>query len=331
LSSPDPTTVSCRVDAVGVPGVNQLVADVFVRPEAIPEHATVMVCVPGGGISRRYYDLRVPPGLGDYSMARHLASRGTIVVTVDPPGVGASDAPVDGYLLTPDVVAEMLARVASDLIDRLRDGSLSERIAPLDGLRTIGVGHSAGGLLTVVQQHHHRSYDAIAVLGFGGAGLPEFLDDRELGYAGDPAGLRDVAATLAEARFGNALPVLAHAGSDLLVTPKPPPEVMAALDEAVAPLLSVVGLTAIIPGSVADSSASIDVPVFIGIGEHDIASKPQTVAAEFTSSRDLTLFELPGAGHNHNVADGRAALWDRMLAWSESLDRASVIIEEVSG
>jgi pimeloyl-ACP methyl ester carboxylesterase len=330
LSRPDPLTLTCPVDEVGIAGVDRLVADLFVVPEALPDHPVVMICVPGGGISRRYYDLRVPSSLGEYSMARHLARQGTIVVTIDPPGVGDSDVPVDGYALTPSAVAEVLARAAAHVLSGLRRGTLTDQLVARPELLAIGVGHSAGGLLTVVQQHHHRSYQALALLGFGGAGLPEFLGYEELRYAGDPAGLREVVASLTAARFGGPLPVLANATSDLLVKPSPPAEVLDALGEATAPLLGLVGLTAIVPGSVGDSMGRIDVPVFVGIGEHDIASSPHAIAAELPASMDLTLFGLAGAGHNHNVAEGRARLWDRMLAWSNSLSPAVVSLEEPS-
>jgi pimeloyl-ACP methyl ester carboxylesterase len=311
---------TCDVSDIGVAGVSQLAADLFV-PEAGPTPPnTVVVCVPGGGISRRYFDLSLPAHLDSYSMARYLARRGTVVVTIDPPAVGDSDTPEDPYDLTPAVVASILASAAGSILARLGLGSLSARLAPMSRVRAIGVGHSAGGLLTVLQQHRHRTYQAIAVLGFGGAGLPEFLSPHELSYAGDPARLRQDLAELTRERFGTALPVLGNVDSHLLVSSTPPPEVLAALAGAGAPLLGLVGMSSIIPGSVCDSTSAIDVPVFIGVGEHDIAATPQAIATEFASSTDLTLFRLEGSGHNHNVSDQRHRLWDRLVAWSDSLD-----------
>ena len=48
-------------------------------------------------------------------MARHLAAGGDLVMTVDPPGVGGSDMPDDGYTLTPRVVADVLAAALEGL------------------------------------------------------------------------------------------------------------------------------------------------------------------------------------------------------------------------
>ncbi|OBB94231.1 hypothetical protein A5782_09580 [Mycobacterium sp. 852002-40037_SCH5390672] len=40
---------------------------------------------------------------------------------------------------------------------------------------------------------------------------------------------------------------------------------------------------------------------------------------ELRNCPDLTLFQLPAGGHNHNVAPNRAHLWYRLIAWSHNL------------
>jgi pimeloyl-ACP methyl ester carboxylesterase len=74
-----------------------------------------------------------------------------------------------------------------------------------------------------------------------------------------------------------------------------------------------------VPGSARDASARIDVPVFIGVGERDIAVGHHAIPAEFPASRDVTLSVLPGAGHNHNVEPGRERLWSRIARWADGL------------
>ena len=66
-------------------------------------------------MSRQYFDLDVAGQNGTFSMARRLAAGGDLVVIVDPPGVGESDAPDDGYTLTPRVVAEVLTAALDGL------------------------------------------------------------------------------------------------------------------------------------------------------------------------------------------------------------------------
>ena len=88
-----------------------------------------------------------------------------------------------------------------------------------------------------------------------------------------------------------------------------------ALGSVKSSLLGVVGLTSMIPGSVAREMAAVDVPVFLGLGDHDIAGDPHGIPACFVGSRDVTLFVLAGSGHNHNVAPDREVLWDRLAAW----------------
>jgi pimeloyl-ACP methyl ester carboxylesterase len=174
-----PLTLDVGVGVVAPPGVEHLVADVFLpKPSAMCKVPVVIVCPPGGGMSRRYFDLRVPDTLGSYSMARHLAAAGHPVVTIDPPGVGDSDRPIDGYSLTPAVVADVVERATSIIFDRFRAGTLSDDFPACADLVAVGLGHSAGGLLTVVQQARHRTFRALALLGFEGGGLIEFHHRR---------------------------------------------------------------------------------------------------------------------------------------------------------
>jgi hypothetical protein len=97
-----------------------------------------------------------------------------------------------------------------------------------------------------------------------------------------------------------------------------PPEALDALGSVKTRLLGVVGLTSMIPGSVDDEMAAVDVPVFLALGEHDIAGDPHTIPACFTGSNDFTLFVLPGTGHNHNVAPERELLWERFVVWARA-------------
>jgi pimeloyl-ACP methyl ester carboxylesterase len=79
----------------------------------------------------------------------------------------------------------------------------------------------------------------------------------------------------------------------------------------------------LVRGSVSKELSSIDVPVFLGTGEFDITGFPHAIPRQFPGSQDVTVFVLPNAGHNHNVAESRVVLWDRIAAWAESLAAVS--------
>jgi pimeloyl-ACP methyl ester carboxylesterase len=261
-------------------------------------------------MSRRYFDLPVPAGVPGWSMARHLAAHGFVVVTLDPPGVGESDRPDDGYALTPEVVADVHAHAFEQI--------LSKPLVPA-GLTAIGVGHSAGAALVVYQQARHRSFVGLALLGFGAGGLPGHLRDDERRYAGDPEGLRPALAGLAAERFGEPLPVGSTGGSAFLVHGTVPDVARHALADASAAMLALVGLSCMIPGSCTAELAAIDVPVFLGSGDHDISGDPEDVARALSAVPQITSVVLGGSGHNHNVAPDRALLWDRLGDWAGDL------------
>jgi pimeloyl-ACP methyl ester carboxylesterase len=314
--------VRLEIDITGVapPGATTVVAEVFLPdPDLLGGRPVVAFCLPGGGMSRRYFDLEVPPAEGNYSMARHLAGAGFVVVTVDHLGIGESSRPDDGYALTPEVLADVNGHVTAHILDQLREGRLVAGLAARPSAVSIGVGHSAGAGLTVHQQARHRSHAALALLGYHGRGLPGHLSDEERGFAGDPDGLRREITRLVRQRFGDPLPMMARGSSQLLVAAPMSDAVHDALVEARTNLRALVGLSSMVPGSYGPQLATIDVPVFLGLGSADLTDAAHEVPSQFPASNDVTLFVLAGSGHNHNVAAGREVLWDRLARWARSV------------
>ncbi|MGP0032734.1 MAG: alpha/beta fold hydrolase [Acidimicrobiales bacterium] len=320
--------ITVEVDVAGraPSGCHLVVADLYVPAETEP-FPVVWCCVPGGGISRAYFDLDVPPSLGEYSMAYHLAERGQIVLTIDPPGVGGSDLPDDGYDLAPRVVSDVLHVVVQDVLDRIVTGRL-------DGVRVVsigavlGVGHSAGALLVACQQARHRTFDALALLGFSASGLPSVLNEKEAAYAERAEDLVAVLPEFVRARFGDPLPQWSSERSRLGMLEAPVDDVEAASSRAGSRLLAMVGMTALVPGSIKPELDQIDVPTIVALGEHDIAGSISALPGQLPSCHDLTLFTVVGAGHNHNVAESRLVLWDRMLRWIRSVDRGERLLSD---
>jgi hypothetical protein len=198
------------------------------------------------------------------------------------------------------------------------------------GLRTVGVGHSAGAKLTVHQQARHRSHVALVLLGFGGAGLRDRLTPEELAVADDPEAIDSRLAELTRDRFGEPLPMPRRGSSNFLVGAPMPPPVHEGLVAARSNMLAMVGLSSMIPGSIRPAAEAVDVPVFVGVGDRDIAGSPHAIPALFPSSRDVSLFVLDDAGHNHNVAPRRITLWDRVAEWTRlvTADQRSVACRE---
>ena len=312
-------SVSIDVSTLAPAGCQRIAADLFV-PQSVRPTPLLWVCIPGGGISRRYFDLDVAGQNGAFSMARHLAAGGDLVATIDPPGVGESDAPDDGYTLTPRVVADILAAALDGLGAELG----SDAFAPAAGLSgvvpraVVGLGHSAGALLVAFQQAHHHSYDVVALLGFSASGLPEVLNEDELRYAGRPERLSEDVKNLTRARFGDPLPEWSNRTGEVVRDAVAPP-VDLALAAASSRLLALVGMTAIVPGSVQPELDELRTPTFAALGEQDLGGTLDVLPGQLPACRDLTLFLLEGAGHNHNVAVNRRLLWDRVAHWATSV------------
>lgn len=296
-----------------------IVADLLTADET--GRRPLVVCFPGGGMSRRYFDLpedrpEGPPGR--WSIATDLVERfGVDVAVVDHPGVGESSVPADPYLLTPRAVADLEHLAVASLVARV-----SERSGPTC---VIGLGHSMGGLLVTHTQWHHRTYDALVLLGFGGAGLPDHLTAAESAFAGGGPGayerLEPALAGLVAERFGAALTPGSTTSSDFLNPGVTTPGARELLGEASSSLLNLCGLTSMIPGASDEALASVQAPVFLGVGEFDITGDVDVVASSLSSSPAVTTFIVPGAGHNHAISDNRVQLWDAIGEWVVALER----------
>jgi pimeloyl-ACP methyl ester carboxylesterase len=313
-------TYSVDVRTIAPAGARDVCFDVFAPVGPPSDPLSVLCCLPGGGMSRRYWDIDAPREFGNYSMARHFAERGYAVVLIDPLGVGDSSRPDDGYALDVETVAAVNAVVVGAIVDGLHQGRYAD-LGPRAVAKVIGVGHSAGAKITCVQQAVSRSFDALCLLGFGASGLPQALSADELCFAHDPEGLAREIVRLARARWdGDPLPPGTTATSPMLLAGMAVPvPVLDAAARTSSSLLALVGLSSMIPGSIDRQLATIDVPVFIGVGSADIGGPAHAIPASFPASPDVTLYVLADAGHNHNVAPNRRDLWDRMIAWTRQL------------
>jgi alpha-beta hydrolase superfamily lysophospholipase len=307
-----------RVDVsdVAPPGCRTLAMEVVAPASFAAASPVVLFCFPGGGMSRRYFDLTAP----GYSFAEYASERGFVMILADHPGVGDSDVPDDGWTLTPETVARVNAAAVGRMLAALESGGMAG-LPPLRPAAVVGVAHSAGAHVLIHHQAHHPQFDGVILLGWCGRGLPEHLEDDERVLSSAPGELAAHLVAGAKRRHAAPLAVLPRGSSRLLVASSMPADVHQALVDARSPLLAVVGYAAMVPGSAGQAAARIDVPVFVGVGEHDIAVDHHAIPAEFPASHDVTLFVLQGAGHNQNVEVGREQLWARMTDWAGDLAR----------
>jgi hypothetical protein len=173
------------------------------------EPPVVFCCLPGGRCTSAYFDLDVE-GYDGYSMAEHLTAQGFVVVAIDHLGVGASSPVDDIFAVTPAIASAANHHAFTEILAQLRFGSI---VPGFDGPTSpvvVGVGHSMGAMLTMVQQANHHTFDAVINLGHGGDGLPLVLTRDELSVVGDPDAFDASIVGLARARFARP------------VTPNPP-------------------------------------------------------------------------------------------------------------
>lgn len=300
-----------------LPGEDHLsiAADLFL-PAQLPPSPVALFCLPGGALARGYYDLQAE---GDFSFAAHMAARGFIVVTLDPLGVGDSSRPSDGFELTPDIVASANARAVDAIRAELIAGRLTG--APLPHLRTVGVGHSMGAMLTAIQQAQHGGHAALVQFGFSTQGLSAALSAEEQAYSGDPAGARENLVRLARLRSTDPYPLIPRSqqGRELFAGDAADRRGVEALNGVRANLLLTCGLFSMIPGSCAPECARIDVPVFLALGDRDFAGPPHEIPANYPASPDVTLMVLPATGHSHFLFDSRRHLFERVEGWCQAV------------
>jgi pimeloyl-ACP methyl ester carboxylesterase len=282
---------------------------------------TLVLGFPGAFYGRGYWDITHP---GGYSQAEYHAERGWLFAGIDHLGVGDSSQP-DPAGLTLETLAAANHAASQSIINALRDGTLVAGLDPIDIARTIGMGQSTGCCVSIITQGRHRTFDALAVLGYsavrsvistsaGPIDAPVIergrtdvtVSDYAVAEVGAEAIIRmfhweDVDPTLWAADVGSGYPIR---------TDMPP------WGSASAPPAFV---AAIAPGVVATEAASIEVPVFIGLGDRDVCPDPRAESAAYRSIRDFTLAIVPRMAHMHNFASTRHQLWARIHGWGEAL------------
>ncbi len=326
-----------QTDLAGVPGLEpglSSAATVYV-PEALSGPVNVIVGYPGSGFTRGYFDIQDKPG---YSEAAYHVERGLVFVACDHVGIGDS-TPCDIWGLTLESMAAANHATATNVLDRLRAGTLSPDLAPVEIASVTGTGQSMGGCLLTVQQANHRTFDAVVMLGWSAIheNLPH-PDGSRIVPGGVP---RDFdLTTLAEMGRHDSQEV----GQDReLVTygmhwREDDPDLVALSlaniegdpDQAhTMPSWRILTLPAccaqmLSEGVVAPEAAAIDVPVLICAGVIDCVPDPQAEPEMYSKSPDVRVVVMDRMAHMHNFSQVRADLWDHVREFATSVpDSAS--------
>ena len=316
-----------EIDVTGTEGLDALDGPVHTAvtvclPDEPAERVTVLFGFPGGGYGRRYYDITTMPG---YSEAEYHTAHGYVFVACDHLGVGDSVQP-DPFALTYENLAAANHTTTTRAIERLVDGTLADGVEPMDVARCVGMGQSMGGCLLTIQQANHKTFDAIALLGWSGiftnfpapdgsrvtfpmpsrgTDLRPIASDVLGVVAPDAEQFRfcfhwpDAEPALVEADLGSYRPYSGVVRGDE-VTP---------WGSATTPPCAVTMMT---EGVVAAEAAVIDVPVLIGCGERDVVPDPWAEPTAYRSSRDVSVFVVERMAHMHNFASTREMLWQRL-------------------
>jgi pimeloyl-ACP methyl ester carboxylesterase len=302
-------------------GPHAVAVSVVLPPAGVVLRERLLFCLPGGAMARNYFDLAVP-GDASFSFARSMAVLGYPVAMVDHLGTGASSVPADGFALRIEEVVAANQCALTHVRDALRAGALASGVPRLPGLRTVGVGHSMGGLLTVLQQAAGAGHDALLLLGYSNNGMREALPQAALAYADDASGARAALNELlrgwhTDAFFELPMPAVARAVYRGGRIPEAAVQALAAVNTRA---LGVGGLLSMIPGSAGPEMGSIDVPVCLGVGDRDIAGPPRQIPATLPRAPYISLAVLPQTGHNHFVYPSRALLLRLVANWLDAVD-----------
>jgi hypothetical protein len=308
------------VAAIGEPA-HLSVTVTLPEPANLGHRTVVCFAKPGAMASRAYYTLDLP-GPGSGAQASWHAERGWVFVSLDHLGTGQSTIP--DQVLTDFVTVSRSADAAErEILERLAAGTLVDGYRTVEDPVVIGIGQSMGGCLTGVQQAHRRTYDGIAVLGYGvvrtqpptppGAepliqawrprGTDIVVNAGQASDSSTPESRRAAFAHVAwsmfhddidrdEVRFGDP------------TSPWSSPTVPGALQWVTT------------PGAVAPEAASILCRVRVALGDRDVVTDPPSEVRSYLSSPSVDLFTCPTMGHMHNFASTRQLLWRRIDTWA---------------
>ncbi|MDX2275333.1 MAG: alpha/beta hydrolase [Hyphomonadaceae bacterium] len=284
-------------------------------PQTLAADPVTWFCAPGGSMGRGYFDLSIA-GDAAHSFAAAMTGKGDVVVAINPPGVGDSTPPADGFALTPARMGEAVYNCMPVWSENI-SGECARRYGRRAPARSIAVGHSMGGGLMLLTQGRHACFDALVLMGANAEGLEWALTESERRYVGDAPGAHANIAALARDRFGAPFPLFTLPEGANVFGPTPV-QAAAAISTHQAPMAAALAVLVMIPQVLAPEAARVTAPICLVFGDRDIGVAPAQTVAAFKSALDLTLLTLPDTGHMHFAFSSAPTLFARLWAWSRS-------------
>lgn len=328
--------------AAGLDQPAQIAATVYL-PESESLRARPIVCFgfPGGGYSRHYWSMDFPE-VGAGGQAGWHCDRGWIFVAIDSLQVGDSTH-FEPDLLTFETVVSANKIAVEAVLAQLAAGTVVDGYAPIVDPFTLGIGQSMGGCFNLVQQGQHRTFDAVGILGFsafhtvvpsrpGTPNLPMPWMSRT-GYpmaptVFNPEVLAEAATVSDPEDLSTAVDEVEHLWTWAFHHDDEPRDLveqdMGAMAGGPVPrwrseTTPACAILMVAPGAVATEAASIQVPVFVGVGETDVVLDPWMEPKGYKSSSDITVYVCPRMAHMHNFAPTREQFWARLHGWAETI------------
>ncbi len=265
----------------------------------------VMFLLPGGGLSRRYFDIQFQQG-ENYSQARWFTQRGYVVVAMDYFGAGDSTLQIDGVPPSRDEVEQAVASAVREIHERLLAGTLAGDFPAASDCILIGAGHSVGGHVIVGTQGTHDVFDGICLLG------------------------ASMTKTRLQLKPGKHYPYRTSSGNEILAVTRDVdwiandhwpdvPQWVIDEDRARDPLppwrtRNVPMFAGVLVEAFASArqAANVRSPVQLIYGEQDVTAEPLDDVSVFRCAPSVSLVIVPGMGHSHNMANSREQAWMRL-------------------
>jgi len=272
-------------------------------------------CMHGATVDWRYWCTRVD-GYGDaYDSSAFFAERGFGTVAIDVFTVGESPYDGDARDITWEDLADVHHQAVTQLRDRLAAGTLVEGYGQVENAAVLGIGHSNGVPLAVIQQSLYGSFEAIAPMAlsvgpFGGYGARVSFEEGGRPPVGSDVMIDDhgmVQLPKRNTRFPNHLDDVPQDVVDAKTNLSFPPCSME-----------------MVSGTPAKPhAAQVECPVFIAFGEIDTTDDLMGERRFYEKAEDVTVWVQPGMAHYHNFAGTRKELWLALSVWAQTRANAA--------